>query len=183
VGIQDYTVEKLPVADQPVVGTERAPRRRRDEFKLTFAHSGLHGPVGLDYYQESLGTLEIVELAPYIHDLIYGDELRAFFIDEIGASVHPVLLQALIRQFNCETPPESIRGQLIFATHETLVLDAEAKSAPLRRDQVYLTEKDATGASRLYSIAEFKERNNLNLRRRYLQGRYGALPSPGRWGE
>ena len=54
--------------------------------------------------------------------------------------------------------------------------------APLRRDQVYLTEKDESGASRLYSIAEFKERNIHNLRRRYLQGRYGALPSPGRFG-
>ncbi len=183
VGIEDYTVEKVPVADQSVTEAERAPRRSTDELRLTFAHTGLHGPVGLDYSQESLGTLEIVELAPYIHDLMHGDEIRAYFIDEIGASIHPVLLQALIRQFNCETPAKSIRGQLIFATHETLVLDAEARSAPLRRDQVYFTEKDATGASRLYSIAEFKERNNLNLRRRYLQGRYGALPSPGPLGD
>ena len=76
-----------------------------------------------------------------------------------------------------------MRGQLIFATHETALLDAEAKDAVLRRDQVYLTEKDSSGASRLYSVAEFKERNNLNLRRRYLQGRYGALPALGQFGD
>jgi hypothetical protein len=76
-----------------------------------------------------------------------------------------------------------VRGQLVFATHETGLLDAEAKDAVLRRDQIYLTEKDSTGASRLYSVAEFKERNNLNLRRRYLHGRYGALPAVGILGD
>ena len=38
-------------------------------------------------------------------------------------------------------------------------------------------------SSRLFSLSDFKERNNLNLRRRYLQGRYGALPSLGSFAE
>ena len=79
----------------------------------------------------------------------------------------------------CGTHMKAACGQLIFATHETSLLDAEGKNAVLRRDQIYLTEKDAFGAARLYSVAEFRERNNLNIRRRYLQGRYGALPSLG----
>lgn len=135
----------------------------------------------LDYERESMGTRRLVELVPFLHDLTHGPEGQAYFIDEIGASIHPHLLHAFVRRFNCDTEPESVRGQLIFATHETVMLDAEAKDAVLRRDQAYFTEKDHSGASRLYSVAEFRERNNLNLRRRYLQGRYGALPSLGRF--
>ena len=137
----------------------------------------------MPYGRESMGTHKMVALAPYIHDLLHGDQPQAYFIDEIGASIHPHLFEGLLRHFNCEIEPESVRGQLIFATHETVMLDAEAKHATLRRDQVYLTEKDSSGASRLYSIAEFNERNNHNLRRRYLHGRYGALPSLGRFGD
>lgn len=161
---------------------EKPQRRRRPVFELSFLHAGAQGGAELRQSQESLGTLKVVELAPYIYDLTHGDESRAYFIDEIGASVHPVLLESLIRHFNCETPAEQVRGQLIFATHETSILDGEARSAPLRRDQIYMTEKGPDGASRLYSLAEFKERNNLNVRKRYLEGRYGALPSPGPFG-
>jgi AAA15 family ATPase/GTPase len=117
------------------------------------------------------------------YDLARGPDSTALFIDEIDESLHPALLQGIIRHFNCEIPVADVRGQLIFVTHETALLDAEAKNALLRRDQVYLVEKDASGAARLYSVAEFKERNNLNLRRRYLQGRYGALPSLGSFKE
>jgi hypothetical protein len=49
----------------------------------------------------------------------------------------------------------------------------------LRRDQVYFTKKDDEGASELYALAEFKEdaRPVHNIRKRYLSGLYGALPS------
>ena len=96
--------------------------------------------------------------------------------------MHPVLLQAVIGQFN-RMPAHKAHGQLVFTVHETSLLDAEAKNAVLRRDQIYFTEKDTNGASRLYSLAEFRERNNLNIRRRYLQGRYGALPAVGSFAE
>jgi hypothetical protein len=184
VGIVDYRpkasssyfeVEQSPEDDKP-------QRRRRPVFELSFVHAGAQGGAELRQSQESLGTLKVVELAPYIYDLTHGHENRAYFIDEIDVSVHPVLLESLIRHFNCETPAEEVRGQLILVTHETSILDGEARLAPLRRDQVYLTEKGNDGASRLYSVAEFKERNNLNLRKRYLEGRYGALPSPGPFG-
>lgn len=183
-GVVGFETRKATLAADPgaprAVGFSR--QRHSSGFELSLVHSGPRGRVKLDYHQESFGTQKVVELAPYVYDLTHGDENRAYFIDEIGASVHPVLLESLIRHFNCETPAEQVRGQLIFATHETSILDGEARSAPLRRDQIYLTEKGPDGASRLYSLAEFKERNNLNLRKRYLQGRYGALPSPGPFG-
>lgn len=47
---------------------------------------------------------------------------------------------------------------------------------PLRRDQVWLTEKDPEGATCLYPLTDYKPRPCENLERGYLQGRYGAIP-------
>lgn len=152
-------------------------------YHLTLLHRGEEGAFPIPYHRESAGTRRLVDMAPVLYDLARGPDASALFIDEIDESLHPTLLQGMIQHFNCETPMVDVHGQLIFVTHETALLDAEARNALLRRDQVYLTEKDSSGAARLYSVAEFKERNNLNLRRRYLQGRYGALPSLGSFKE
>src|SRR5205085_7689359 len=102
-------------------------------------------------------------------------------IDGIGASLHPTLLTALIRHFNCGNRDMSGQGQLVFATHETSLIDDEARNAVLRRDQVYFAEKDVSGVAKLYALSDFQERQNINLRKRYLEGRYGAIPSLGRF--
>jgi AAA15 family ATPase/GTPase len=44
----------------------------------------------------------------------------------------------------------------------------------LRSDEIWFVEKDKTGASRLTSLAEYKPRSDV--RKGYLQGRYGAVP-------
>jgi hypothetical protein len=154
---------------------------KRKSYRLRLRHGTTEKDFEVPYSRESRGTHRLVELAPLLYDLVHGTQPMAAFVDEIQESLHPTLLQAVIRDFNCDTAPAAIHGQLIFATHETALLDGEAWTAILRRDQIYLTEKDSSGAARLYSVAEFRERNNLNIRRRYLQGRYGALPSPGQF--
>lgn len=148
-------------------------------YRLSLVHGTSEQTFVVPYNLESGGTRRMIEIAPLFYDLAHAERPIAAFVDELHESLHPKLLEAVIREFNCDTPMNQVRGQLIFATHETALLDGEAWTALLRRDQIYLTEKDASGAARLYSVAEFKERNNLNIRRRYLQGRYGALPSLG----
>ena len=181
-GVVDYEAQELP-AEARRDDQDPAAARQRMEFRLNLIHAGPCDPVKVSYFRESMGTRKMVELAPFVYELVGRDKpTRAYFVDEIGASLHPDLLRAIVRYFNCETAPESVCGQLVFAAQETALLDAEAKEATLRRDQVYFTEKDAAGASRLYSLAEFRERQNLNLRKRYLDGRYGALPAIGRLG-
>ena len=82
-----------------------------------------------------------------------------------------MLTRAIVRLFmDKETNPKG--AQLVFTTHDTHLLDKEY----LRRDQVWFTEKDATEASDLYSLLEFKERNDRNFEKNYIQGRYGAIP-------
>jgi uncharacterized protein len=189
VGVVDLQVEEEePRSLMQLVEYIAALRANSDEFsgrqaqvlyRLALLHGGEEGPVPLPFERESHGTRRLVEMAPWLYFLAHGEYLRAYFVDELDASMHPVLLDGIVRNFNCGVDPDKVRGQLVFTAHETSLMDDEAKWSVLRRDQVYFTEKESSGAARLYSLAEFRERNNLNIRRRYLQGRYGALPALG----
>jgi len=176
-GIVDYNVNEVEGARGR--GKELSPN---EEIELELLHATDSAPVRLKWQLESEDTRRMLQLLPFIYDLSSARRGQAYFIDEISASMHPKLFAAILREFNSDVLPDSGTGQLIFTTHDTTVIDGEARSAPLRRDQIYFTEKDASGASRLYSLAEFRERQTVNLRKRYLQGRYGALPVIGRFG-
>lgn len=181
VGITNLESQKIERVLRVATGRRLFPEmdaseRKSVDYRLVFEHGGSEKRFSLLADQESAGTLAFAEKLPVLYDLINRDESGVAFVDEIHDSLHPTLLQAIIRHFNCEVPMKGLKGQLIFTTHETALLDAEAKDNILRRDQVYFTKKLADGSSQLYSLVEFKERNNLNLRKRYLEGRYGALP-------
>jgi hypothetical protein len=92
-------------------------------------------------------------------------------IDEFDARLHPLLSRKLVQVF--QDPDLNAHGaQLVFATHDTNLLDATL----LRRDQIWFVEKDRFGASHLYSLAEFNVRNDAALEKNYIEGKYGAIP-------
>jgi uncharacterized protein len=119
--------------------------------------------------QESDGTLAYLALlGPAVDAIKKGTPL---LIDELDASLHPLLAIQLLRLFN--TPASNPKGaQLIFNTHDTNLLS----SGVLRRDQIWFTEKGCDATSHLYPLSDFKPRRQENLQNGYLQGRYGAIP-------
>ena len=96
-------------------------------------------------------------------------------VDELERSLHPYLARQIIGHFN---DPESNpnNAQLIFTTHDTNLLGTMLGEPALRRDQVWLTEKNHEGATELYPLTNYKPRKAESLERGYLQGRYGAIP-------
>ena len=68
---------------------------------------------------------------------------------------------------------ESEEGQLIYTTHDTSLLDKKY----MRRDQVWFVEKNENGESSLYSLADFKVRNDASFEKDYLGGVYGGIPN------
>lgn len=123
--------------------------------------------------EESNGTQTLFHLAlPVLRSLQRGGIL---LIDELERSLHPVLAKQIIDQFNDPTANPN-NAQLIFTTHDTNLLGTTLGEPALRRDQVWLTEKDAEGATVLYPLTDYKPRKAENLERGYLQGRYGAIP-------
>ncbi len=145
---------------------------------VSFVHGGrVACPIAFD--EESAGTVKLFNLAGDWWRL--ANEPVTLFADELSASLHPRLLDRLIRSVN-ELPEGRAKSQLVFTTHDTGLLESIDGLPPaLRRDQVYFTKKDNDGASSLYALAEFKDdaRPVHNLRKRYLSGLFGALPSVG----
>jgi uncharacterized protein len=138
--------------------------------KLVLLHRGKNrDSVEFPLYDESTGTLAYFALlAPTVKALENGSLL---FIDELDSSLHPLLAKEIVKLFN--DPKLNPRGaQLIFNTHDTNLLD----NSLLRRDQIWFTEKDQQGATHLYALSDFMPRKDENLKRGYLQGRYGAIP-------
>ena len=130
--------------------------------------------VSLDLAEESDGTKRLVNLIPALHDLRSKD--ATYFIDEIDRSLHPLLVRAFIESFlNCCAGGQR---QIIVTTHESSLLDQDL----IRRDEIWFAEKDHGGSTRLYSLLDFKVRNDLEIRKHYLQGRFGAIPFLGNIG-
>jgi len=118
---------------------------------------------------ESQGTLKLFSLlGPVIESLLNGHVL---VIDELDSRLHPLLTNFIIKLFNsCEHNIHN--AQLIFNTHDTNLLSNKV----FRRDQIWFTEKDKYGASDLYSLVEYKVRNDASYEKDYLLGKYGAIP-------
>lgn len=123
--------------------------------------------------EESKGTLTLFNLAPAVLSVLWTGGILV--VDELEASLHPLLGLHIVRQFN--DPARNPRNaQLLFTTHDTNLLGTTLGEPALRRDQIWLTEKDKEGASRIYPLTDYKPRKEENLERGYLQGRYGAIP-------
>lgn len=125
--------------------------------------------------EESKGTRKFFKMsAPILNTLREG---KVLIIDELDASLHPMLTRHLIKLFHNEKI-NTKNAQLIFATHDTNMLTP----IMFRRDQIWLTEKDKFGATDIYSLAQLKDViKNENFEKQYIQGKYGAIPYLGKF--
>lgn len=116
---------------------------------------------------ESDGTKRLLEYAPLISDVINNE--RVYIVDEIERSIHPMMIKELIKKISSDT---TAKGQLIFTTHESCLLDQEI----LRPDEIWFTQKDMGGATQMYSLSDFNISNTATVENDYLNGRYGGIP-------
>ena len=84
-----------------------------------------------------------------------------------------MLTARLVEDF-LATCGSSTRKQLLFTTHDLLLMDQSL----MRRDEMYITQRDANGESELLSLAAFEGiRYDKDLVRNYLDGRFGGISS------
>jgi AAA15 family ATPase/GTPase len=151
--------------------TEEAPEDDAEDLRIVLLHeSQAETPARFDLSQESHGTRRLFGMLAPFYDVLSRGELAA--IDEFSASLHPMIVRELVRLFHDpETNPHG--AQLIFTTHDTNLLGDRL----FRRDQVWFTEKDRSGATELYSLHDVKGvRADDAIEKGYLRGRYGAIP-------
>ena len=138
--------------------------------KLEFVYSDTEGnEVALPASVQSEGTYRFFTLMMQL-SYIYVNGGGLLTIDEFDRSLHPVLCEAFIN-FIHQLP--DARLQLICTTHNPLPLNQDI----FRRDQVWIVEKDPSGASTLTALSDFKGlRREHRLGKQYLEGRFGGLP-------
>ena len=115
---------------------------------------------------ESAGTIKAIALYSVMR--LAAQWNKPILIDEFNSKLHPLLQKYLIDMFYEGT--ES--GQLIYTTHDTTLLDKKY----MRRDQVWFVEKNKNGESSMFSLADFKARNDSSFGKDYLAGVYGGIP-------
>jgi AAA15 family ATPase/GTPase len=65
-----------------------------------------------------------------------------------------------------------IRFNNIFTTPESNLLDQNI----FRLDEIWFVEKDKNGCTDIYPLSDFKEHNITDIKKGYLNGRYGSIP-------
>jgi len=182
---QTYVLQALEIPEYKARITELL--RAIDPTLKRIDSSGKNGLEGIHLYRKSNssdkeipfnltnqvaeGTRKIFYMSPIIFSVL--DLGTTLAIDEFDARMHPNLTRKIVELFHSsKTNPNN--AQLIFATHDTNLLDAKL----LRRDQISFAKKDKFGATEIYSLVEFKGiRNDASFEKDYLSGKYEAVPT------
>ena len=116
--------------------------------------------------KESAGTRKAIVIFGLVKlAIVLG---KGLLIDELNNQLHPLLQKYIIDLlYNSNT-----KAQLIFTTHDTTLLDKRY----VRRDQIWFTDKNEFGESTLYSLADYKIRNDQSFTKDYLSGAFDAIP-------
>ena len=143
--------------------------------KLYSIHeSPKYGEVEFELYEESEGSLRLLDFLPAFHLALNHD--ITVIIDEIDQSIHVNLLKKLVTRLQ---EKGDLTGQIIFSTHESNLLDLDI----FRQDEIWFTEKDINGASHLCRLNDFDIRTELDISKGYLSGKFGAIPFLGNFKE
>lgn len=137
---------------------------------VEFEHQGGNGNNAfLKMEQESSGTRKLISLLSFVFSAL--DQGGFIAIDEVDVSVHSQVTEAIIALFaNKVTNPNG--AQLLATTHDTNLMNSKV----LRRDEVWLAEKNRAGMSELFPLTDIRTRKQDNIEKGYLEGRYGAVP-------
>lgn len=166
--IKEMMLADLGICDVKVSGTQDSPIISTIH-QMTDDQGNVHQyPLLLG--QESMGTQRFFSrIGSWLDAMETGAVL---VVDEIEASMHPLLTRHLIEMMQDHLINNN-HAQLIFTTHDTGLLDLTL----LRRDQIWFAEKNEnTMQTEIYALTEFSPRKGENIAKGYLQGRYGAIP-------
>lgn len=182
--VQENVLRFISSFDESIVNFEIEEIKKTDEELLgkTYVIHTIHkladgnGLQSILLANESSGTRKMLALyEPMKYVLDHGSVM---FIDEMNDRLHPLLVRNIILTFlTPEMNPN--HAQLILTSHDVWQFSNEL----LRRDELWVTDKNENGVSTLYSVADFKDedgkkaRRNEALSKNYLVGSYGGVPA------
>lgn len=141
--------------------------------KLVAFHPKLDGSEAkFEIRQESDGSQRVIDLLPAFLEISAQASKKVFVVDDVDRSLHTLLTKRLIEAYlgNCS---RETRSQLLFTAHDILLMDQDL----LRRDEMWVAERDLKGITKLLSFSDYKDvRYDKDIRKSYLQGRLGGIP-------
>ena len=151
IGIKDISVEK-----------------NEDQNNIYTYHFDKQGnKVRFPLEKESVGTRKAMAVFGLVK--LATETGCGLIIDELNNQLHPLLQKYIVDLFYSN----NTKAQLIYTTHDTTLLDKQY----VRRDQVWFTDKNEYGESTLYSLADYKIRNDKSFTKDYLSGVFDAIPN------
>lgn len=178
-GIQDLGLvkeqEEVDIEiDEEIYASSKVNKRFKTLHDV-YKDNKLDGQRELDLLKQgSTGTIALVGLSTEILLSLSMKTGRPIWIDEIDNSMHPYLCRFLISLFH-HPVTNPYNSQLIFATHETTLLDRNN----FRKDQIWITSKDKFGSTKLYSVFDLDIeglRDDIPFDKWYMSGKFGGLP-------
>jgi len=169
---KSYMLDFLNMADFNITGLSEQPDSEGLK-KFSFEHT-VENVRGRESYELNLehqsdGTRRLLGMEAAVFELTRRGSF--LMIDEMDASLHPDLMEYILKQFFLE----SSESQLLVTTHYDGLL--RKIDDLIRKDNVWFTEKDKAGVTHLYSLVEFKGLNKItHIDRAYRNGVFGALP-------
>ena len=168
--LKSYLLDFIHKADFNITGV----KTEAETAKTTFEHT-VKNKRGTEVYTlpntlQSDGTTRTFGIEAAIYEAI---KKEAFLhIDEIESSLHPELVEFILQKFLSS----SNRSQLLVTTHYDPLLNTVGDL--MRSDSVWFTEKDESGATNVYSLADFKGLSRISsFQKAYRNGVFGALPN------
>lgn len=169
---KSYMLNFLNMADFNITGLKEHSDEeglRKLDFEHTVENERGKEMYNLNFSHQSNGTRRLLGIEAAVFNLCKNGSF--LMIDEMDASLHPDIMEYILRQFLLDNSP----SQLLITTHYDGLL--RTVNDLIRKDNIWFTEKDKSGASQLYSLVEFKGLNKItNLDKAYRNGIFGALP-------
>ena len=153
----DFNIRDI-ITQEIEMPTLEADKKSEVRLIINFEHEGPDGShFVINYNVESIGTQIFLLLIMTI--LENQNNSKLFLIDEFDRSLHPKLVNILLRIFN---EWNRTGTQLIATTHDTDILDA-----PFRTDQIWFVDKSYDGVSTLDSAFDFNEQSIKDIKKNY----------------
>lgn len=166
--VTDEALEKF----QQIARILRLPEHQDkaiSQEELFFTHKTPFYTGDLSNMVESDGTNRMYGLSALLFTLVRSNQILV--CDELDSSLHYDLFTHIIKTFLVN----SDRGQLIFSTHNLMLLDEEY----IRRDMVYFANKNESGATEIYRAKDFGLHKEVSILNAYRAGKLGAKPQLG----
>ena len=135
------------------------------QYQLVVTKSIAGKPRDIDFSLESTGTQFLIQQLPFMLVVVKGS---VAVIDEFDTGIHDLLVKALATSLY-----DSIEGQLIMTTHNTLLMESD-----IPKECIYVINEVDSGEKEIQCILHYNNKigEKNNIRRQYLFGKYTGIP-------